>query len=154
MRSSIQLLMISIFVLLVPTLLYAQAGAALTGAVTDSTGAVLPGVTVEARSPALIEQVRSAVTDENGRYRIVDLRPGAYNVTFMLPGFSTVIREGIQLSGTFIANVDAQLKVGTLQESVTVTGETPVVDTETTKTQETLSNEVLSSIPTGRQYFS
>src|SRR5215510_2506706 len=147
MRLLSPLLIVSICLLFAPTVMYAQAGAALTGVVSDSSGAVLPGVTVEARSPVLIEQVRSAVTDENGRYRIENLRPGAYNVTFMLPGFSTVIREGIQLSGTFIANVDAQLKVGTLQESVTVTGETPVVDTETTKTQETLPNEVISSIP-------
>src|SRR5262249_24341091 len=139
---------------LAPAVAAAQAGAALTGIVTDSSGAVLPGVTVEARSPALIEQVRSAVTDETGRYRIVDLRPGAYTVTFTLPGFTAVSREGIELSGTFIANVNAELRVGGLQETVTVTGETPIVDTQNTKTQETLQNEVISSIPTGRQYYS
>jgi hypothetical protein len=138
----------------VPAIAAAQTGAALTGIVSDSTGAVLPGVSVEAKSPALIEQTRSAVTDEAGRYRIVDLRPGTYSVTFNLPGFSPVIREGIELSGSFIANVDAQLRVGALTESLTVTGETPVVDTQSTKTQETLSNDVISSIPTGRQYFS
>src|SRR5215475_2550650 len=115
MRSSIQLLMISIFVLLVPTLLYAQAGAALTGAVTDTSGAVLPGVTVEARSPALIEQVRSAVTDETGRYRIVDLRPGTYNVTFALAGFASVLREGIELTGTFVATVNPESRAATVQ---------------------------------------
>src|SRR5262252_2881216 len=144
MRPSIQLLIISIFMLLVPTLMYAQAGAALTGIVTDPSGAVLPGVMVEARSPVLIEQVRSAVTDETGRFRIVDLRPGTYSVTFTLPGFTGVVRQGIELSGTFTANVDAQLRVGAVAESVTVTGETPVVDTESTKTQETLSNDVIS----------
>src|SRR5215468_3488475 len=98
MRSAICVLFFVSVLVIVPSIALAQTGAALTGIVSDSSGAVLPGVTVEARSPALIEQVRSAVTDENGRYRIVDLRPGAYNVTFMLPGFSTVIREGIQLS--------------------------------------------------------
>jgi hypothetical protein len=154
MRSAIRVLFFVCVLVIVPAIALAQTGAALTGIVSDSSGAVLPGVSVEAKSPALIEQTRSAVTDETGRYRIVDLRPGTYSVTFMLPGFSTVIREGVVLSGTFIANIDAQLRVGTLQESVTVTGETPLVDTESTKTQETLSNEILSSIPTGRQYFS
>src|SRR5262245_29801441 len=154
MRPSIQLLIISIFVLLVPTVLYAQAGAALTGVVTDTSGAILPGVTVEARSPALIEQVRSAVTDETGRYRIVDLRPGSYSVTFALPGFAGVLRDAIQLSGTFVATVNAELRVGGVQETVTVSSETPVVDVQSTKTQETLQNDVINSIPTGRQYFS
>src|SRR5438876_5058893 len=124
MRLRSLLLILSTFVLCDPMMMYAQAGAALTGVVTDSSGAVLPGVTVEARSPVLIEQVRSAVTDETGRYRIVDLRPGSYSMTFSLPGFASVMREGIELSGTFVANVDAQLRVGGLQETVTVTGET------------------------------
>ena len=154
MRSFVQLLMVQIVLIVMPTVTSAQTGAALTGVVTDTTGAVLPGVTVEARSPALIEQVRSAVTDETGRYRIVDLRPGTYSVTFSLPGFATVAREGIELSGSFIANVNAELRVGGLQETVTVSGETPLVDTQNSKTQETLQNEVISSIPTGRQYYS
>ena len=154
MRLWIQLLFVSIVVLLVPTVMYAQAGAALTGIVTDTSGAVLPGVTVAAKSPALIEQVRSAVTDETGRYRIVDLRPGAYSVTFTLPGFVTVVREGIELAGTFVATVNGEMRVGGVQETVTVSSETPVVDTQSTKTQETLTNDVLNSIPIGRQYFS
>src|SRR5437867_7372734 len=154
MRLRSLLLILSTFVLCDPMMMYAQAGATLTGVVTDSSGAVLPGVSVEARSPALIEQVRSAVTDETGRYRIVDLRPGTYTVTFVLPGFATVTREGIELSGTFIATVNAELGVGGLQETVTVTGETPVVDTQSTKTQETLQGDVINSIPTGRQYYS
>src|SRR5436189_615189 len=106
MRGLAQLLMVQIFLLLVPAVAGAQAGAALTGVVTDTSGAVLPGVTVEARSPVLIEQVRSAVSDETGRYRIVDLRPGTYSVTFTLPGFATVVRSGIELSGTFVATVN------------------------------------------------
>src|SRR3989475_9788841 len=154
MRALAQLLMVQVFLVFVPAVTGAQTGAALTGIVTDSSGAVLPGVTVEARSPALIEQLRSAVTDESGRYRIVDLRPGTYSMTFTLPGFASVMREGIQLSGTFVANVDRQLRVGGLQETVTVTGETPVVDTQSTQARETLTNDVISSIPTGRQYYS
>src|SRR5215471_12099585 len=122
---------------IVPVIAAAQAGAALTGVVSDSSGAVLPGVMVEARSPVLIEQVRSAVTDENGRYRIVDLRPGTYSVTFALPGFASILREGIELTGTFVATVNAELRVGTVQETVTVSSETPLVDTQSTKTQET-----------------
>jgi len=154
MRERLQLLTLLVSLVFVPTLAHAQAGATLTGVVTDSTGAVLPGVAVEAKSPVLIEQVRTAVTDETGRYRIVDLRPGTYTVTFALPGFASVVRDSIELSGTFTANVDAQLRVGGLQETVTVTGETPIVDTQSTKTQETLQNEVINSIPTGRQYYS
>ena len=154
MRALTRLLMGAILLLFVAAIAAAQTGAAVTGVVTDTSGAVLPGVTVEAKSPALIEQLRSAVTDEGGRYRIVDLRPGTYTVTFTLPGFTTITRDGIELSGTFIATVNADLRVGSLQETVTVTGETPVVDTQSTKTQETLQNELIGSIPTGRQYYS
>src|SRR5438046_5052604 len=95
------------------------------GVVKDTSGAVLPGVTVEAASPALIEKVRSAVTDANGQYRIEDLRPGTYAVTFKLAGFSAVQRPGIELTGTFAAKIDAEMKVGALEETITVTGETP-----------------------------
>jgi hypothetical protein len=154
MGASARLLIVGLLLLFVPAVAGAQTGAALTGVVTDTSGAVLPGVTVEARSPALIEQVRSAVTDEAGRYRIVDLRPGTYSVTFTLPGFVSVSREGIELSGTFIGTVNAELRVGGQQETVTVTGETPVVDVQSSKTQETLQNAVINSIPTGRQYYS
>src|SRR5436309_1328352 len=154
MSALTRLLMGAILLLFVAAIAAAQTGAAVTGVVTDTSGAVLPGVTVEAKSPALIEQLRSAVTDEGGRYRIVDLRPGTYTVTFTLPGFTTITRDGIELSGTFIATVNADLRVGGVQETVTVTGETPVVDTQSTKTQETLLGEVINSIPTGRQYYS
>src|SRR5881397_949404 len=147
MRAFTLLLMAAVLLVFVPAIAGAQAGAALTGVVTDTSGAVLPGVTVEARSPGLIEQVRSSVTDETGRYRIVDLRPGTYSVTFTLPGFATVLREGIELSGTFVANVNAELRVGALQETVTVSSETPVVDTQSTKTTENLQNDVINSIP-------
>ena len=110
---------------LLPTSLYAQAS--ITGVVKDTSGAVLPGVTVEASSPALIEKVRTAVSDGNGQYRIVDLRAGTYAVTFTLTGFSTVKREDIELTGAFTATVNADLKVGTVAETITVSGETPIV---------------------------
>ena len=98
--------------LLAPTATFAQAS--IVGAVKDTSGAVLPGVTVEAASPALIEKVRSAVTDGTGRYRIENLRPGTYTVSFTLPGFSIVKREGIELTGSFVATVNGELRVGTL----------------------------------------
>src|SRR5436190_10362381 len=96
------------------------------GVVKDATGAVLPGVTVEASSPALIEKTRSVVTDSQGAYKVVDLRPGVYSVTFTLTGFSTVKREGIELTTAFTANVNAELKVGAVSETITVTGESPI----------------------------
>src|SRR3989442_13438300 len=100
------------------------------GIVRDATGAVLPGVTVEAASPALIEKARTVVSDDHGQYKIVDLRPGLYAVTFTLPGFGTVKREGVELTTGFTATVNAEMKVGSLQETVTVTGASPVVDTQ------------------------
>src|SRR5204862_6990687 len=109
-----------------PTTAYAQAS--LVGVVKDATGAVLPGVTVEASSPALIEKTRSVVTNSTGQYTIEDLRPGTYVVTFTLTGFSIVRPDGIELTGRFIATVNADMKVGAVAETITVSGETPVVD--------------------------
>ena len=137
---------------LLPSSVLAQAS--ITGIVKDTSGAILPGVTVEASSPALIEKVRSAITDASGQYRIEDLRPGAYTVTFKLPGFSTVERPGIELTGTFAAKVDADMKVGAIEETVTVSGETPTVDVVNAKEQSTVSNDVISAIPTARLYHS
>src|SRR5690349_18286900 len=121
----------------------AFAQASIAGVVKDTSGAVLPGVTVEATSPALIEKVRSAVTDANGQYRVEDLRPGTYAVAFKLSGFSTVQRPGIELTGSFAAKVDAELKVGALEETITVTGETPIVDVVNARKQATISNETI-----------
>jgi hypothetical protein len=109
-------LVIALVSLLVPSIVYAQA--AITGVVRDASGAVLPGATVEASSPALIEKVRSVTADDGGQYRIVDLRPGVYTVTVSLPGFTTVKREGIELSGSFVATVNADLRVGALEETI------------------------------------
>jgi hypothetical protein len=115
---------------------------------------VLPGVTVEASSTVLIEKVRAAVTDASGQYRIEDLRPGTYVVTFRLTGFSTFQRQDIELTGTFAAKVDAEMKVGALEETITVTGESPVVDIVNAKKQSTMTNETISAIPTARLYHS
>jgi len=136
--------------LVLPTM--ARAQAAIAGTVKDTSGAVLPGVTVEATSPALIEKVRSAITDGTGQYRIVDLRPGVYSLTFALQGFSTVRRDGVELTGTFTASINADLQVGTVAETITVSGETPVVDVTSTKRQTTLSNELLTTAPTARSW--
>ena len=135
---------------LLPSVAHAQAS--ITGIVKDTSGAVLPGVTVEAESPALIERVRSVVTDGGGQYRIEDLRPGAYVITFSLPGFATVRREGIQMTGSFTATVNAELRVGALEETITVTGETPIVDVQSTTRQRVLDQETIDALPTGRNH--
>src|SRR6266566_3468281 len=106
----------------------AQGTSAIAGVVRDTSGAVLPGVAVEATSPALIEKVRTVVTDEQGHYDITDLRPGLYSVTFTLPGFISVKREGIELTGSFTASINAELRVGGIEETITVSGASPVVD--------------------------
>lgn len=128
----------------------AHAQGSITGTIKDTSGAVLPGVTVETASPALIEKVRTAVSDGTGQYRIENLRPGVYSVTFTLPGFNTVKREGIELTGSFVATVNAELRVGALEETITVTGETPVVDVQSTTRQRVLSGEALDAIPVNR----
>lgn len=128
----------------------ALAQAAITGVVKDVSGGVLPGVTVEAASPVLIEKARSVTTDATGQYRIVDLRPGTYSVTFSLTGFRTAQRAGIELTGTFVATVSADLTVGELQETVTVSGETPIVDVQSVRVQQTLSDDVIAAIPSSR----
>ena len=120
------------------------------GTVTDTTGGILPGVTIEARSPALIEQVRTTVSDGSGQYLIIDLAAGTYTVTFSLPGFSTFIREGIETAGTGTANVDGQLQVGSVEETITVTGNTPVVDIQNVRQQAVMTREVVDTIPTGK----
>src|SRR5580765_6420838 len=104
----------------------ARAQSAFAGVVKDATGAVLPGVTVEAASPALIEKARSATTDTNGAYKIENLRPGTYSLTFNLPGFSSIKKDGIELPSNFTSTINADLKVGSLEETVTVSGESPV----------------------------
>src|SRR6188508_1292133 len=126
---------------LLPASVFAQAS--LTGVVRDTSGGVLPGVTVEAASPALIEKTRTAVTDDTGQYRIVDLRPGTYSVTFTLPGFITVKRDAIDLAGTQTITIPVEMKVGGLEETITVTGETPVVDVQNARRELVMKEDVI-----------
>ena len=141
-------LLLIVLALLLPAAALAQS--AIAGAVKDTTGAVMPGVTVEATSPALIEKVRSVVTDGQGQYKIVDLRPGVYAITFTLPGFNTAKREAVELPTNFTATINAELRVGALEETVTVSGASPVVDVQNAVQQTVLTRQVLDSVPTGR----
>ena len=150
MRSSSRLVFLFVLALVIPRAVFAQASIA--GVVKDTSGAVLPGVSVEAASPELIEKTRSAVTDGTGQYRIENLRPGTYSVTFTLSGFSATKREGIELTGSFTASVNADMRVGAVAETITVTGETPVVDVQNAKSQTVLSKDVLNAIPTAGSY--
>ena len=138
--------------LLWPTAAIAQS--AIAGQVRDNTGGVLPGVTVESGSPALIEGSRTSVTDGQGRFEIVGLRPGTYRLTFTLEGFTKLVREGIELPSSFTATVDAMLNVGNLQETVTVTGQGPLVDVQQTQQSQVLSRDVIDVLPTGRSLWS
>lgn len=128
------------------------AQSAVAGVVRDSSGAVLPGVTVTASSPALIERSKASVTDASGQYRIVDLRPGTYEVVFELSGFQAVKRDGLVIEANFTATVNADLQVGSLEESITVTGASPLVDVQTTAKREVLSRDLLDALPTGRSF--
>ncbi len=130
----------------------AHAQSAIAGTVRDTSGGVLPGVTVEATSPALIERIRVTTTDAGGQYRVVDLRPGTYSVTFRLPGFATVVREGIRLEADFTAPLNVELRVGALEETVTVTGASPVVDVQSSVRREVVTRERLEALPTGRTF--
>src|SRR5215207_1232269 len=134
-----------------PTLAFAQAS--ITGIAKDPSGAVMPGVTVEAASPVLIEKMRAAVTDAGGRYQLVDLRPGTYVVTFTLSGFNTVKREGVTVSGSGIVTVDGEMRIGSLEETITVTGEAPMVDVRSSTQQRVLNADVIDALPSSRNYF-
>ena len=136
---------------LVPAPATAQLGTSgIAGVVKDATGAVLPGVTVEAASPALIEKVRTVVSDGEGQYKIVSLSPGSYTVTFTLPGFGSIKRDGIDLASNFTATINAELKVGDIAETVTVSGQSPVVDIQNTSVRNLIRKEILDAIPTNK----
>src|SRR5262245_14342010 len=122
------------------------------GTVRDATGAMLPGVTVEASSPALIEKVRSAASDASGQYKIIELPPGVYTVTFTLTGFSSVRREGVELTTGFTATINTELRVGNIAETITVSAQSPVVDTQNVRQQAVMTRDVIDAIPTGKTY--
>jgi len=136
--------------LLAPAVVNAQS--AFSGIVRDTSGAVLPGVTVEASSPVLIEKTRAAVSDGEGRYTITDLRPGTYVVVFTLTGFNTLRRDGIELPSNFTMQINADMRVGSLEESITVTGDAPVVDVQSTQRTQVLNRDLLDAIPSARNY--
>ena len=141
--------LVVVSLLLAPAVTSAQS---ISGTVTDATGSVLPGVTVEARSPVLIEQVRTVTSNAAGQYQIVDLRPGAYSVTFTLPGFNVLVREGIELTSGFTASIDVQLRVGAITETVTVSGASPLVDVQNVTTHRVATREVIDTIPAARSF--
>src|SRR3979490_3060782 len=130
-----------LLLVLVPAMAFAQA--TITGVVKDASGAVLPGVTVDVASPALIEKTRTAVTDGSGQYRIVDLRAGTYSLTFPLPGFNTGKADGDELTGSQIITIPADMRVGGIAETVIVTGESPVVDVQTARREIVLQDDVI-----------
>ncbi len=145
-----------ISLIVAPPRVAAQGGtpAAIAGTARDATGAVLPGVTVEVASPALIEKTRLAITDDQGQYRVTDLRPGVYSVTFTLPGFATVRRESIELTAAFTANVNAELRIGGLEETITVSGSSPTVDVQNAVQRRAITAEVIDALPSGRTFQS
>ena len=149
MRKCVTRIFAAAVIALLPSLASAQTSG-IAGVVRDTSGAVLPGVTVEVSSPALIEKVRTAVTDDAGRYNIIQLRPGTYTVTFVLPGFSTVKRDGIELTADFTAPVDGEMRIGAIEETITVAAETPVVDVQSITARTVMTRDVLDAIPSGR----
>ena len=143
------------FLLLLPVSAWAQGETGtIAGVVKDTMGAVMPGVTVEASSPALIEKVRAVTTDAQGQYKIIDLRTGIYTVTFTLTGFNTLRREGIELSAAFTATVNGELRVGSIEETITVSGQAPVVDVQNVLQQKVMTREVMDSLPTAKTFGS
>src|SRR5713226_8094353 len=139
--------------LLIPGMATAQQSAgAIAGVVKDSTGGVLPGVTVQVSSPALIEKVRTVITDGQGEYKIISLRPGAYEVTFSLSGFGTVKRSGVELTTAFTATINAEMKPGSLEESITISGASPLIDVQNTVQQRAVTADIIEALPAGRQF--
>ena len=147
MREAVRSMVVVGVIALSAVAAHAQTLGTIAGSVKDASGAVLPGVTVEAASPALIEKVRSVVTDGTGLYRLVNLPPGTYSVTFSLPGFNTTRREAIEVSLNFTATIDADLRVGAIEETVTVTGESPIVDVQSAAQTRSLTAEQFKEIP-------
>jgi hypothetical protein len=153
MRDCTRAALLIAFLVLAPATARAQTLGTIAGSVKDASGAVLPGVTVEAASPALIEKVRIVTTDGTGLYRLVNLPPGIYSVRFVLPGFNTVRREDVEVSANFTASIDADLRVGALEETVTVTGESPIVDVQSAAQTRSVTAEVFKEIPSSGSWI-
>src|SRR4051812_43326547 len=150
MSRCVKAVVVLVTLLGVPSAAFAQAS--IVGIVKDASGALLPGVSVEASSPALIEKSRTVLTNSAGQYAVENLRPGTYTVTFTLSGFTTTKRENIELAGSFVATINGELKVGGVAETVTVSGEAPVVDVTSTRNQQVISGDTVATIPSSRQY--
>ena len=153
MRRHIQRVLAALVMLALPCVAGAQTLGTIAGGVKDPSGAVLPGVTVEASSPVLIEKLRTVVTDGTGLYRLVNLPPGTYVLTFTLPGFNTVRREGIEVSPSFTATIDADMRVGAIEETVTVTGESPIVDVQSSAQTRTMTDQAFKELPSGGSWI-
>ena len=134
----------------VPALASAQP--AIAGSVRDQFGTALEGVTVEVAGPALIEKARTTTTDENGRYRVDDMRPGVYRVRFTSEGWQTLVLERVELRGSFTADIDAELSLGDLSQALTVVANLPVIDMRSAKREITVSGDLVQSLPTARGY--
>ena len=147
-RLGLRILLGLALLFLVPAVSSAQS--AIVGLLTDDSGGVLPGVTVEATSPAMIEGARSVVTDNQGRFRFEAMRPGTYTLTFSLTGFGTVVREGISLPSNFTATVNAEMKVGALEETINVSGTAPQVDVQQASRTTVIARDVIDSLPISR----
>jgi hypothetical protein len=149
LRKSVWASLLLAALVLIPAGAFAQTGSGIAGVVKDTSGAVLPGVTVEAASPVLIEKVRTVVTDGQGQYKIINIVPGDYSVTFTLTGFNAVKRDGIEVPASFTATVNAELRVGSVTETLTVTGQAPTVDVQNVVQQNVMSRDVLDAVPVG-----
>ena len=146
------LILALVCVLLSPVLAFAQAQ--IVGQVRDESGGVLPGVTVEATSPAMIEKVRTVFTDDQGRYRLEALRPGIYRLAFTLTGFSAVVRDGIDVPSAVVVTVNAELKVGALEETITVSGQAPQVDVQQASRTQVITRDIIDALPVSRNVMS
>ena len=146
-------LLLFLGIVTLPCVSAAQTLGTVAGTVKDASGGVLPGVTVEAASPALIEKVRTTVTDGSGQYQIVNLPPGIYSITFSLTGFSSVKREGLEVRTNFTSNVDGELRVGAVQETITVTGESPIVDIQSSAQTRTMTDQAFKELPSGGSWI-
>ena len=148
-KLALQMLAGSALALFLPLAAFAQTSG-IAGDVKDTSGAVLPGVTVEVSSPALIERTRAATTDGAGRFSITNLRTGTYSVTFTLPGFNTVKRDDVELTSDFTATISTEMKVGAIEETITVAAESPLVDVQSITARTVMTRDVMDTIPTGR----